>query len=341
MKVLCLWYANEEEINLIKSKLPAGTEVVAPRGDYLSRFDCSYADTAKLAVDADAMIGLSLPEGLLEVAKKLKMFCWMHSGVDDIRQFGALNHFKQHGIKLANIRGSNANAVAEHAMMFVLALAKKTMLKHQASLERDRLLPLYGDENRSTMLDGRTMTIIGLGSIGSRIAKHAKGFDMRVVGIRRNKGRSAENVDSMHGMDELHAVLAQSDFVVLAAPSTRETYQFFGRAEFEAMKASAYLVNVSRGMLIQEKALHEALTSGRLRGFAADVWGQYPYGRFFPVHWGSRLQIHRLPNVLSSYDQAANADDVLHRNIEWGTQSLADFAAGRPITREVNLDLGY
>ncbi|TFV36130.1 NAD(P)-dependent oxidoreductase [Bradyrhizobium niftali] len=341
MKVLCLWYANEQEIDLIKRGLPPGTQVVAPKGDYLSRFDCAYADVAKLAVDADAMIGLSVPEGLLEISEKLKIFCWMHSGVDDLRQFGALNHFKQRGIKLANIRGSNGNAVAEHAMMFVLALAKKTLQKHQASLERDRLLPLYGDEYRSTMLDGRTMAIIGLGNIGGRIAKHAKGFDMRVLGIRRNKDKPAAYVDSMHGMDELHSVLGQSDFVVLAAPSTRETYQFFGKAELEAMKRSAYLVCISRGMLVQEKPLYEALTSGRLRGYAADVWGQYPYGRFFPVHWGSRLQIHRLPNVLGSYDQAANADDVLQRNIEWGTQSLADFANGRPITREVSLDLGY
>lgn len=107
------------------------------------------------------------------------------------------------------------------------------------------------------------------------------------------------------------------------------------------MKSTAFLINVSRGNLIQEKPLYEALTSGKLRGFATDVWQSYPYGRAFPVHTGSRLQINQLPNVIGSYDQAANADDVLMRNIEWGTQSLSDFAHGRPITREVNLDLGY
>jgi phosphoglycerate dehydrogenase-like enzyme len=341
MKVLCLWYATESEINYIKGAMPSGTEVVAPEGDYLSRFDCAYSDVKHLAAEADAIIGLSVPEGVLEIAKKLKMFSWLHSGVDDLHQMGALCLFKQRGVKLANIRGANAVAVAEQAMMFVLALAKKTLLKHQALLERNKPFPVYADEYRSAMLYGRTIGIIGLGNIGSRIAKHAKGFDMHVLGVRRNKEKRVECLDSIHGMDELHSVLGKCDYVVLAIPNTPETNQFFGKAEIEAMKPSAFLVNVSRGSLTQEKPLFEALTSGRLRGYAADVWWSYEFGRAFPAGSGSRLKIHRLPNVIGSDDQAANADDVLQRNIDWGTQNLVEFATGKPLTREVNLDLGY
>jgi phosphoglycerate dehydrogenase-like enzyme len=341
MKVLCLWYATESEINYIKGAMPSDTEVVAPEGDYLSRFDCAYSDVKYLAAEADAIIGLSVPEGVLELAEKLKMFSWLHSGVDDLRQMGALGLFKQRGVKLANIRGANAVAVAEQAMMFVLALAKKTLLKHKALLERNKLFPVYADEYRSAMLYGRTIGIIGLGNIGSRIAKHAKGFDMHVLGVRRNKGKRVECVDSILGMDELHSVLGKCDYVVLAIPNTPETNQFFGKAEIEAMKPSAFLVNVSRGSLTQEKPLFDALTSGRLRGYAADVWWSYGFGRAFPAGSGSRLKIHTLPNVIGSDDQAANADDVLQRNIDWGTQNLVEFATGKPLTREVDLDLGY
>lgn len=342
MKVLCLWYATEEETNFIKAALPAGSEVVAPKGEYLSRFDCDYSDVKHLAPDADAMIAFSVPDGVLDIAENLRVFSWLHSGVDDLGLMGALDLFKRRGVKLANIRGANAVAVAEQAMMFVLALAKKTLLKHRATEEGRFLFPLYADEHRSAMLHGRTLGIIGVGNIGGRIAKHAKGFDMQVLGVRRTKdGPPVDFFDAMHGVDELHEVLAKCDYVVLATPDTKETHQFFGAAELSAMKRSAFLINISRGMLIQEKPLYDALMSGILRGFATDVWWQYNYGKSFPIGWGSRLGIQKLPNVTVSNDQAANADDVLRRNIQWGTQNLVEFAAGGPMKREVRLDLGY
>lgn len=340
MKVLCLWHATGEEIDNIKRAMPEGTEVVAPKGEYFSRFECDYSAIKSHAIDADAFIALAVPEGTFEIADKLKLFCWLHAGCDDLD----LPLLKKRGVKVTNVRGANAVAIAEQAMMFVLALAKKTLLKHQLALEGHRPFPLWADEHRSGMLHGRTIGVIGVGNIGSRVAKHAKGFDMRVLGVRHNKEKPAEFVDSMHGMDELHSVLEKCDYVVLATPITKETHQFFGKSELAAMKPSSFLVNVARGDLIQEKPLYEALTSGRLRGYAADVWWSYDIKRgAFPIgSWSpSRLGIERLPNVLCSLGQAHNADDVLERNLQSGIQSLAEFATGKPLTREINLDLGY
>lgn len=337
MKVLCLWYATEDEISSIKRAMPKDTEIVAPKGEYFSRFESTYSELECHAIDADAIIGWSIPKGLLEVAKNLKILCWQHAGCDDLD----LKLLKQRNVKVANVRGANAVAVAEHAMMFVLALAKQTLAKHRLVLDVHKPFPTFGDDYRSAMLDGRTIAVIGVGSIGSRIAKYAKGFDMHVLGVRRNKGQAVPHVDSMHGINELHAVLSRSDYVVLALPVTDETYHVIGKAELAAMKSSAFLVNVSRGNLVQEKPLYEALTSGRLRGFAADVWPNYTYGRSFPHSTMPRLQIHRLPNVTGSFDQAANADDVLERDLEWGIQNLVEFANGKPLTRGVNLDSGY
>lgn len=191
------------------------------------------------------------------------------------------------------------------------------------------------------MLYGRTLGVIGVGSIGSLIAKYAKAFDMRVLGVRRNKLQAVEHVDSMHGMDELHSVLAKCDYVVIATPVTKENRGFFGKAELAAMKPSAFLINIARPWLTQEKPLYEALKTGQLRGYAADVWWRYDYGQFFPVSYYSRLAVHQLPNVLCSFEDAHNADDVLERSIQFGTRSLAEFADGKQITTEVDLDLGY
>lgn len=191
------------------------------------------------------------------------------------------------------------------------------------------------------MLHGRTLGVIGVGSIGSRIAKYAKAFNMNVLGVRRNMEQGAEGVDLMHGPSELHSVLAKCDYVVLATPNTKETTGFFGKAELAAMKPSAFLVNIGRAATIEEKPLYEALTSERLRGFGADVWWRYEFGRTFPIGWGSRLEIQRLPNVICSAREAHNADDVLERSLEWGTQNLVEFAAGQPLTREVSLEAGY
>lgn len=337
MKVLCMWYATEDEINYIRGALPDNAEVVAPKGEYFSRFECTCSELAPLAEDANAFIGFALPRGLVKIANKLKLLCWLHSGIDDLDR----SLLKERGVKVANTRGANAVAVAEHAMMLLLAVAKKALLKHQAMLEGRRIFPTWADETRSAALQGRTIGVIGVGSIGSRIAKHAKGFDMHVLGVRRNKEHLVQHVDSMHSMDELHAVLPRCDYVVVATPNTDETYQFLGKPELAAMKPSAFLINIAREKCIQEKPLYDALVSGRLRGFAADVWPRYEFGEALPIGYTSRLEIHKLPNVIGSLGEAGNADDVLERHIQWGAENLSDFAMGRPIRREVGLDLGY
>ncbi|EHK52294.1 NAD(P)-dependent oxidoreductase [Allomesorhizobium alhagi] len=341
MKILCLWHATEDEIEYVKKAMPVGTEVVAPKAAYFSRFESTYQDLKPHAADADAFIGWTIPQGIMEISDKLKILSWLHSGVDDLSQMGVLALAKQRGFKIANIRGANAIAVAEQAMMFVLALAKKSLLKHEAARDNHVFFPLFGDEHRSAMLHGRTIGVIGVGNIGSHIARCAKGFGMHVLGVRRNKQRPAEYVDSMHGMDELHSVLGKCDYVVLATPNTGETFQFFGEAELAAMKPTAFLVNIARGNLVQEQPLYKALTSGRLRGFAADVWPWYTFGRSFPATNVPRQRIQKLPNVIASNDQSHDADGVLERYIEWGTQNLVEFAGGKALAREVNPDLGY
>lgn len=98
-KILCSWYASDDEKRAIKSMLPDGADVIAPVGEYLSRFDCALDDVKHLAPDVDGILGLSLPDGLLKLAEKLKIFSWMHSGVDDLVTSVAVDLFRDRGVK--------------------------------------------------------------------------------------------------------------------------------------------------------------------------------------------------------------------------------------------------
>lgn len=291
------------------------------------------------AADTDIIIGWVVPKGILELAVNLKLLCWLHAGCDELDY----KLLKSRNVKLTNISGVNNTAVAEHAMGLMLGLAKRILLKHRSVVEGFAMFPLYEDGMRAGMLDGRSLAIIGHGSIGSEIARRAKAFDMRIMGVRLHPDRPTKHADEVYGTDQLHEVLNKADYVVLATPITRETDHFFGEAEFRAMQKHAYLINIARGNLIQEMPLYEALTEKRIAGFGSDVWYNYensfPASYHFPVP--SRTGVHKLDNVLCSGDQGANADDVLERVTVSALKSLGEFLNDQPLTKLVDLDLGY
>jgi phosphoglycerate dehydrogenase-like enzyme len=340
MKTVLSWYARDDELRQVGTALPAGATVVAPaERPHLSRFETSHDDLAGLAAEADAIMGWVLPPGILDVAKRLRALVWLHAGCDEL-DFGAL---KRRGIQVANARGANAIAVAEHAMALLLGLAKKLLVKHQAVLEA-RWTPGWDPQYSGVLLEGKTMVVVGLGQIGTAVARRAKGFDMRVLAVRRHPDKGgAPGVDAVHGQGDLHRVLAEADFVVLALPITRETMAVIDDAALAAMKPTASLINVARGNLVLERALHAALTGGRLAGYAADVWWHYehalPATYHFPIP--SRTGIQRLPNVLATGNQASHTPEIRARCLAMGTESLAAFARGEAMPRTIDLDLGY
>ena len=339
MKVLLTWHVADHELAKYKAALPENTVIVfPPRPAGYSRFDTTLKAISPFLNDVDVIVGWVLPEGTLDVAKNLKLLCWMHAGCDEL-DFGRL---KSMGVQVTNIRGANSTAVAEHAMALILGLAKRLIEARQAVVDAEAS-PFYVEGHHSSMLDKRTIGIVGLGGIGTEIAQRAKAFNMRVLGVRRHPERGSDLVDAMYGIDDLHLVLRECDYVVLAMPMTSETNQFFGSAEFDAMKPGAFLVNIARGNLVQEMALREALTSGKLSGYGADVWwtynNSYPATYHFPVP--SRTGVHKLSNVLGTGGQGSNAEDVVNRTIDRSIESLVQFASGAVLTWAIDLDLGY
>ena len=338
MKLLLTFAATGAEIDRIRDGMPPGWEVVAPEGHGMTRFEVRHEDVADLCSGVEAIMGWVVPPRTWDAVSDLKALAWMHAGCDEL-DFEMLRRRK---VQVCNIRGGNAITVAEHAMTLMLGIARRVAQRHQW-VQEARWQPTWHPDFSGVALEGRTLAIIGLGMIGTAIARRAKAFDMRVDAIRRHPERGGEFVDSVRGPDALHEVLSEADFVILATPITRETDGFIDAAALARMKSGAFLINIARGNLVVEQALYDALTASNLRGYAADVWWSYteslPASYHYPIP--SRTGLHRLPNVLASGDQAANVEGVTERLLDMGTESLAAVARGEVMPRAIDLELGY
>ena len=149
-------------------------------------------------------MGWVTPPGALERAGALRLLCWLHAGIDELDG----QELSRRGVSVCNVRGANAPAVAEHAVSLLLALAKRIPRRHQAVREGLRV-PLWEPGSQALMLGGRTVVVVGLGNIGSRIVRLLSGFEMRVIGVRRDPSKGGEGVEVMLGPDRLLDALAE------------------------------------------------------------------------------------------------------------------------------------
>jgi phosphoglycerate dehydrogenase-like enzyme len=343
--VALTWQADPGDLAILKAHLPPDTVVLVPElAPYEDRHVCVLDDLLKIVSDADALMGWVIPDEAIEAAPRVRLVQALHAGVDHV-DFERLRRRK---ILLGNVAGANAVAVAEHAMALLLALAKRVITSHRAAID-SRPLPLWTSGFDCMQLAGRTLTVVGMGAIGSRIVRMARGFDMRVVGVRRNPSGSEPFAltDPDLAVDEfspsgLGSALNAADADVVAAPLTRETRGMFGIEQFQVMKPESLLVNVSRAELIAERALYKALVSGMIAGFASDVWWSYPRGAVGSYFgYPSLTGVHLLPNVVVTPDRASNAMEVRNEMLRLGAENVAALAAGKPIPLVVDLDEGY
>ena len=213
---------------------------------------------------------------------------WVHSPAAGVGSmlFPAM---KASPVVISNSRGMNAAAVAEHALLLMLAAARRLPEAVRAQGERRWI---SNELSGLPSLRGRTLLIVGLGAIGRELARMAAALGMRVIGTRRETGGPVpEGVAEAHGPSALPALLPGADIVVLAAPLTAETRGMMGAAELALMKPSAWLVNVARGKLVDELALARALERRSIAGAALDVVEHEPLAAASPL-WS-------MPNVLA------------------------------------------
>jgi len=248
---------------------------------------------------------------LLDHAPRLRFIQSIGAGTDQFPR----GELTRRSIRLASARGVNARAVAEHAMALMLALSRR--LPEARDNQAKRLWRgMIGDlSQREDELAGKTLLIVGLGDIGGRLARLAKAFDMRVVGLRRDIALGPGAADAVHPMLDLQRLLPEADVVALTCPLTRDTENLIDAAALARMQPSATLVNVARGRVVEEPALVEALSALRIAGAALDVTVEEPLPPTSPL-WG-------MPHVLVTPHTAGetrryedNVIEILRDNLD-------------------------
>ena len=216
---------------------------------------------------------------------------------------------RRKGIRVSNVPDFCADAVAEHAWALLLAVAKR-LREGRPLLQEGRWQTALAYQTLG--LRGKTLGLFGYGRIGRRVGEIGRGFGMRVLATTR----SPESTP----FEEL---LAESDFLVLAAPATAQTRGCFDARAFGAMKPGAVVINISRAALVDEGALLAALDAGRLGGFATDVFAPEPPPPDHPL-------LHH-PKVYVSPHVAWGAEDAVRRLVDLSIENVEAFLAGQPV----------
>ncbi|KAA2261317.1 phosphoglycerate dehydrogenase [Solihabitans fulvus] len=228
-------------------------------------------------------------------------------------------------VAVSNIGSTSAEAqdVAEHALCLILALAKQLIPGHNALREGDWALPRL--QSGITELFGKTLGIVGFGAIGQQLARRAKAFDLRIVYTDPKVSPVEGEYDATRlPLDEL---LAQSDYVSLHVPLRPETRHLLDARRLALLRPTAILVNTARGALIDQDALAEALTEGRLAGAGLDV--------FDPEPPPADLPLLRAPNVVLSPHAAGVTRETVLRIAAAALDNVRRYAAGEQPTDRV------
>ncbi|TDF94089.1 D-2-hydroxyacid dehydrogenase [Paenibacillus piri] len=276
--------------------------------------------------DAEIVAGWSsaIVEPCLRPGTKLRWVQNWGAGVDVI----PLEAIADAGVMLTTASGVHPNPISETVLGMMLGLTRNIhrSVAHQLKRRWESKGPL-GE------MHGKTVGILGVGAIGTEVAKLCKAFGMTVLGVKRTPSSSAyaDRMVTMEGLDE---VLQESDYIVVTLPLTKETKHVIGRSQFERMKPTAYYINIGRGGTTDEQALIEALRSGRIAGAGLDVFEVEPLPETSPL-WEMDNVILTPHNSGSTVYYNDRAMDIFLRN-------LSDYAAGRePQLNRVDLNRQY
>lgn len=250
---------------------------------------------------ADAVVvrNLAVNAGLMDVLPRLRVIAKHGAGVDNIDIPAAT----ERGIVVANVPGGNADAVAEATVAMMLAAIRRVPEAH-ALVTSGRYAARW-DLQYEQLLD-RTLGLVGMGNIGTRVARICRdGFRMRVVAYDPELSAETVGTRGAEKVDRLETLMAMSDVVSLHLPLTPATRHIIGRKEIDAMKPTAILVNAARGPLIDENALADALSRGRIAGAALDVFEEEPPPADSPMLGAPRAVLS--PHVAGNTVDAARA----------------------------------
>lgn len=279
---------------------------------------------------ADVLIGWSLSSEQFRAATSLR---WIYSITAAVDQF-LYPELISSDIALTNAGSVHGPVVAEHAVGMLLALAKRlpSAVRYQAR-RKWAMEAIWKEQPRPREVRGANLVVVGLGSIGMEVASMAAALKMNVTGVREHPERGAAGAQQVVGFDALDSALASADFVALAAPITPRTRHLIDARRLQLFKPTAYLINVSRGTLVDEAALVKALRDRRIAGVGLDVFEQEPLSRWSPL-W-------KMPQVLITPHTAFLTENVWHRHYEIFVANLKRYLAGQPLEGVVDKRRGY
>jgi D-2-hydroxyacid dehydrogenase (NADP+) len=280
--------------------------------------------------DTDIFIGAMLRPEQFKLARKLK---WIHSTAAGVSQL-LYPELVNSGVILTNPSGIFSAPMAEHTVGLMIALARNfpdsVRYQDRAQWAQDEVSSQPGP---LTELHGQLLLIVGYGSIGRELARRARAFDMRVWGVTRSGKGEATHTERILPVAQLEPALPQADYVVLAAPDTRETQHLIGRAQIAKMKRGARLINVGRGSLLDESALIRALETGALSGAALDVTATEPLPPDSPL-W-------KTPNLFITPHTSGVSDRLWQKETDLLMDLLERWFAGRELFNVVDFRRGY
>ena len=273
---------------------------------------------------AEVLVTWDLPTGnLARVAPNLRLIHIIGAGVEHLCPMD----WVPEGVTVVNNRGAHADKAGEYGLMAVLML-------------HNRLPAIIGNQQRahweslySTPIGGKTLLVVGAGSIGAAVAHRCRTLGVHIVGVTRH-GRPLDSVDEMHTTDRLNDLLPRADFVFVAAPLTPQTRNLLDASRQALMKRGAGLVNVGRAATVDYDALAANLRSGHLSGAVLDVFDPEPLPSDSPL-WNA-------PNlVVTPHVSADDGDSYVRLTLELVFRNLERLLAGRPFVNVVRPDLGY
>ena len=302
--------------NIIEVLKPSQVHVVSSNDTAAIGKALETADIALLSGD--------ITEQIL-TGKNLKWIHCDHSGLTH----SAKKEIFERGIAVTGSAGRSAPTLAEHAILFMLSLTYDMHALHD--LQKAHVwggLPGYNDRRG---LIGKTAGIIGLGHTGKELAKRLKAFDMKVLGYRRSS-EPVENVDVQYSKDNgdsNEALLKESDYLILTTQLSDETYHLIGEKELQTMKKSAYIINMCRGSVIDEKALIEALEKDVIAGAGLDTTEIEPLPKQSKL-WDTK-------NVILTPHNTPTVPDRWGRSFEIISDNIRRYRENKPLRNQITL----
>jgi D-2-hydroxyacid dehydrogenase (NADP+) len=279
----------------------------------------------RILAEAEVIFGLLLPRNLLSRAPKLEWIQMMSAGVDRLRE----TDIWQTGVTITGVSGIHASPIGEFVLglmlMFAKGMTQSLVLKQKH--EWRRYMP--------TLLRDKTVGIVGLGHIGSEVARLSKVFGMKVIATRRSARKSgkAKNVDALLPSSQMEEILAESDYVVLCLPLTSETRHIIGENEFRSMKPGSRIINIGRGDLIDEEALIRALDEKRIAGAGLDVTAIEPLPPDSPL-WD-------MENVILSPHVSGGMEGYMAEATELFCDNIRRYLEGKRLRNVIGRKKGY